>query len=84
MAMTALATSHKVNRGPKRVVGVRALKEEASALVAEVERGSWFVLSKRGNVVGVVLPFAMAEGLVTERAAEIIALQRQRPHPTGE
>jgi prevent-host-death family protein len=72
------ARSSRGRKGPRGVVGVRALKEEASALVAEVERGSWYVLSKRGNLVGVLLPFAMAEDLLTERAAEILALQRDR------
>lgn len=62
---------------------MRALKEEASALVAEVERGAWYVVSKRGNLVGVLLPFAMAEDLLTERAAEIVALQRDRSHGAG-
>jgi prevent-host-death family protein len=79
-----VATRHaKDTRGPTAVVGVRALKEDASAVVAEVERGAWFVVSKRGSVVGVLLPFAMAEDLLTERAAEILAIQRDRARPAG-
>jgi prevent-host-death family protein len=72
------ARTSRGRKGPRGVVGVRALKEEASALVAEVERGSWYVVSKRGNLVGVLLPYAMAEDLLTERAAEILALQHDR------
>lgn len=74
---------------PGGVVGVRALREDTSAVVAAVERGDWFLVSKRGRPVGVLLPSAMAEELLIEHAAEIIALQlnptRRRgvaEHPT--
>lgn len=77
------ARSRASGNRPRGVVGVRALKEETCALVAEVERGSWYVLSKRGNVVGVLLPCAMAEDLLTESAADILTLQRHRLHVDG-
>lgn len=63
---------------PSGVVGVRELKGEASAVIAEVERGNWFLVSKRGNPVGVLLPSAMAEDLLMESAADILALQLHR------
>lgn len=61
--------------GMPGVVGVRELREDASAVVASVERGNWFLVSKRGKPVGVFLPSAMAEDLLIEHAAEIVALQ---------
>lgn len=61
--------------GMPAVVGVRELREDASAVVASVERGNWFLVSKRGKPVGVFLPSAMAEDLLIEHAAEIVALQ---------
>lgn len=61
--------------GAPAVVGVRELREDTSAVVAAVETGDWFLVSKRGRPVGVLLPSAMAEDLLLEHAAEIVALQ---------
>jgi antitoxin (DNA-binding transcriptional repressor) of toxin-antitoxin stability system len=60
---------------PGGVVGVKELRGDASAVIAEVQKGQWFLLSKRGNLVGVLLPSSMAEELLMEHAAEIVALQ---------
>lgn len=70
--MSRVATSRR--RAPT-VVGVRELREETSAVVAAVERGDWFLVSKRGRPAAVLLPSAMAENLLLEHAAEIVALQ---------
>lgn len=66
------------SRQPKGVVGVKELREEASAIIAEVEQGNWFLVSKRGNLVGVLLPSAMAEQLLLEHAGDIVTLQLQK------
>lgn len=71
------------SRKPSGVVGVKELREEVSAVVAAVERGDWFLVSKRGNPVGVLLPSAMAEDLLTRNAAEIVSLQLHRPKRAG-
>lgn len=68
--MPSAATSQ-----PSGLVGVRDLREDASAVIAEVEKGRWFVVSKRGNPVGVLLPSTMAQRLLMQHAAEILALQ---------
>lgn len=68
--MATAATSQ-----PAGLVGVRDLREDASAVIAEVEKGGWFVVSKRGKPVGVLLPSAMAQRLLMQHAAEILALQ---------
>jgi prevent-host-death family protein len=70
--VSQVATSRSGSPG---VVGVRELREDTSAVVAAVERGNWFLVSKRGKPVGVFLPSAMAEELLLEHAAEIVALQ---------
>lgn len=64
---------------PRGVVGVRELRADVSAVVAAVEGGDWFLVSKRGNPIGVFLPSAMAKDLLTQNAAEIVALQLRRP-----
>lgn len=47
-------------------------------MVAALERGDWFLVSKRGTPVGVLLPSAMAEDLLTQNAEEIVTLQLRR------
>src|SRR5437867_11584016 len=66
------------NSKPSGVVGVRELREDASAVIAEVEKGNWFLVSKRGNPVGVLLPSAMAEELLMKNASETLTLQLHR------
>ncbi len=75
--------SKSSGKKPTGVLGVRELRAHVSAVVAAVERGDWFLLSKRGNPVGVLLPSAMAEELITRNAAEIVALQVRRAKRAG-
>lgn len=62
-------------KGPAGVVGVKELREDASAIIAAVENGGWFIVSKRRNLVGVLLPSDMATDLMREHAAEVVSLQ---------
>ena len=71
------------SRKPSGVVGVKELRDEVSAVVAALEKGDWFLVSKRGNPVGVLLPSAMAEDLLTRNAAAIVSLQVHRPKRAG-
>lgn len=66
------------SRRPTGLLGVKELRKDASAVIAAVERGSWFLVSKRGTPVGVLLPSAMAEELLMEYAEEILGLQLQK------
>lgn len=70
-----LRTAHQKPRG---VIGVRELREDASAVIAQIEQGAWFVVSKRGMPVGVLLPSALAESFLIENASDILSLQLQR------
>jgi antitoxin (DNA-binding transcriptional repressor) of toxin-antitoxin stability system len=70
------------SRKPRGVVGVRELRVEVSAVVAALEGGDWFLVSKRGSPVGVLLPSAMAEDLLKQNAAEIVELQLRRRRKT--
>lgn len=67
-----------IHHKPRGVIGVRELREDTSAVIAQVEQGAWFVVSKRGMPVGVLLPSALAETFLIENASDILSLQLQR------
>jgi prevent-host-death family protein len=65
-------------RKPAGLVGVRELRDDASALMASVERGDWYLLSKRGRLIAVLLPPTMAAELLREHAQDVVDLQLRR------
>lgn len=67
-----------IHQKPRGVIGVRELREDTSAVIAQIEQGAWFVVSKRGMPVGILLPSALAESFLIENASDILSLQLQR------
>ena len=54
-------------------VGIRALKQNASAVVAEVASGDVVTITDRGRPVAILVP------LVSSRADTLVAADRARP-----
>jgi prevent-host-death family protein len=57
-------------------IGVKELKTTASAVIDRVERGSAYVVTKRGRPAAVLLPIDEAEDLVLANADEYIKMRR--------
>ena len=73
--MATKASNRLSGRSPKGLIGVKELRAEASGVVSEVEAGEWFLVSKRGVLVGALLPADMIASLLDDHAQEIVALQ---------
>jgi prevent-host-death family protein len=58
-------------------IGVKELKATASAVIEDVERGTAYIVTKRGRPAAVLLPVEEAEDLVLANADEYIRLRRQ-------
>ena len=58
-------------------IGIKALKNEASRVVDEVEAGASYVVTKRGRPAAVLLPIEEAEDLVLANAEEYVELRRK-------
>jgi prevent-host-death family protein len=57
-------------------IGIKALKNEASRVVDEVEAGASYVVTKRGRPAAVIVPIEDAEDLVLANAEEYVELRR--------
>jgi len=58
-------------------IGVKELKATASAVIAEVEGGASYVVTKRGRPAAVLMPIEEAEDIVLANADEYIRMRRQ-------
>ena len=57
-------------------IGVKELKATASSVIARVEAGASFVVTKRGRPAAVLLPIEEAEDLVLANADEYLRMRR--------
>ncbi len=58
-------------------IGVKELKATASAVIDRVERGTAYVVTKRGRAAAVLVPVEEAEDLVLANAEEYIRMRRR-------
>ena len=58
-------------------IGVKQLKQDASAVIGRVESGSAYVITKRGRPAAVLLPVDEAEDIVLANANEFVRMRRQ-------
>jgi prevent-host-death family protein len=58
-------------------IGIKALKNEASRVVDEVEGGASYVVTKRGRPAAVIVPIEDAEDLVLANAEAYVELRRR-------
>jgi prevent-host-death family protein len=58
-------------------IGIKQLKENASRVVDEVERGASYLVTKRGRPSAVLLPIEEAEDLVLANAKELLAIRKR-------
>ena len=57
-------------------IGIKELKATASSVIDKVERGSAYVVTKRGRPAAVLLPIDEAEDLVLANADEYVRQRR--------
>lgn len=57
-------------------VGVKELKASASAVIARVESGTAYVVTRRGRPAAVLMPIEDAEDLVLANADEFVRMRR--------
>ncbi len=69
-----------------REIGVKELKNTASRVLEEVERGERLVVTKRGRPTAVIMSMEDAEDFVLAHAEEFaeMRLQGRREHAAGE
>ena len=58
-------------------IGVKELKATASAVLEKVERGTAYVITKRGRPAAVLLPVEDAEDAVLANADEYVRMRRE-------
>ena len=58
-------------------IGVKELKATASAVIDRVERGTAYVVTRRGRPAAVLLPVEEAEDIVLANADEYVRMRRE-------
>lgn len=58
-------------------IGIKDLKATASTVIERVERGTAFVVTKRGRPAAVLMPVEDAEDLVLANADEYVRMRRE-------
>jgi prevent-host-death family protein len=64
-----------------REVGIRQLKNEASALIGEVERGEIITVTRRGKPVARVIPAGVSPGMAKLVEAGRVRWNGRKPKP---
>jgi len=58
-------------------IGIKELKATASSVIGEVERGTAFLVTRRGRPAAVLMPVEDAEDLVLANADEFVRMRRE-------
>ncbi|MGQ0670264.1 MAG: type II toxin-antitoxin system Phd/YefM family antitoxin [Actinomycetota bacterium] len=58
-------------------IGMKELKSAASRVIAEVEDGTSYVVTKRGRPAAVIVPIDDAEDIVLANADEFVQMRRR-------
>jgi prevent-host-death family protein len=58
-------------------IGLKEFKASASRVIAEVEAGASYVVTKRGRLAAAIVPIEYAENLVLAHAEEFIRMRRR-------
>jgi prevent-host-death family protein len=58
-------------------IGITELKATASAVVARVEGGAAYIVTKRGRPAAVLMPIEEAEDLVLAKADAFVRMRRE-------
>lgn len=75
------------NRGySMREIGIKALKNDASRVIGEVEAGQRVIVTKRGRPAAVIMSMEEAEDFVLANAEEYVRMRLagRREHEAGE